>query len=177
MSWLQDWVRTIIILVLFAGFLELLLPSGNMKPIVQVLMGLFVISLLLGPITSVLGYIRQQPEMPLPTVVVADTTTVLAQGDQLREERLEQVLAEYRSSVAKQIKALLKLKNETVEAEIMVNIRSDTNKADFGQLSSIQVSLQTSTAQGELTDTDTLAAFLADFYGLDRDKVTVTWAN
>ena len=48
MAWLNEWVRTIIILVFFAGFLELLLPSGNMRPMVQVLVGLFVLLLLLG---------------------------------------------------------------------------------------------------------------------------------
>ncbi|MGI6129925.1 MAG: stage III sporulation protein AF [bacterium] len=177
MVWLQDWVRTIIVLVIFAGFLELLLPSGNMKSTVQVLVGLFVLTLLLNPITAIIGRISYEPEIELPVLSETETSAVLAQGEHLREKQLEYALAEYKINIAQQIKSLLELRDETLEVEVIVNVVTDPNQNDFGQLSSLNLNLRPINWEEKTTDTETLAAWLADFYGLTRDKVIVTLAG
>lgn len=175
MTWLQDWVRTIIILVFFAGFLELLLPSGNMKPTVQVLVGLFVLILLLGPISSLISYIRTEPELVFPRIAETQTMDVLARGEDLKGEQLEQILTQYRFNVEQQVKSLLKLQNENLEVLVVVDIVDQLSQADFGQLRSLEVMIPSQEQEEQTINMEVLAKFLANFYGMEEDKVTVTW--
>lgn len=173
MTWLEEWVRTIIILVFFAGFLELLLPSGNMKPTVQVLVGLFVLVLLLGPVSSLVAHIRNKPEFELPRVAEAQTEEVLARGEDLREKQLDQILIQYRENVKQQVESLLKLQDEQVKVTVEVEVVDQFGDTNFGQLRSLTVTLQTDQQQRRTTDTEKLTRFLSEFYGLSKDKVTV----
>ena len=123
MAWLNEWVRTIIILVFFAGFLELLLPSGNMRPMVQVLVGLFVLLLLLGPVSTVADLIRQQPGFGLPEIAETATDTLLKEGHKLEEQQFEQILTQYRINIEQQVLSLLKFQgSDNIKARVMVDI-------------------------------------------------------
>ncbi len=174
MIWIQDWVRTIIILVFFAGFLELLLPSGNMKPTVQVLVGLFVLILMLGPVSSLIAHLQGEPNLELPMVADEQTADVLAQGEGLRSKQLERILNQYRDNVEQQVKSLLKLHNDNADATVTVDVIDDVSQTSFGQLRSLEVVIQTKEWREEAIDTDELVMFLADFYGLEKDKVKIT---
>lgn len=177
MVWLQDWVRTIIILVFFAGFLELLLPSGNMKPMVQVLVGLFVLILLLGPVSALVDQIQNQTEPGLPRIAEAETDEVLARGKDLEQQQLQQVLTQYRTNIEQQVLWLLRSQDETVRAAVTVDVADRANGVDFGQLRSLTVVLQADKQQREQVNTESIATFLADFYGLAKDKVAVSWID
>lgn len=55
MQTLQTLVRNLAIILLLATFLEMLLPNKSMRGFVQMVMGLFVISAVLSPITAFLN--------------------------------------------------------------------------------------------------------------------------
>ncbi|NMA54650.1 MAG: stage III sporulation protein AF [Firmicutes bacterium] len=175
MAWLNEWVRTIIILVFFAGFLELLLPSGNMRPMVQVLVGLFVLLLLLGPVSTVADLIRQQPGFGLPEIAETATDTLLKEGHKLEEQQFEQILTQYRINIEQQVLSLLKFQgSDNIKARVMVDI-IDQPGADLGRLCSITVILESEQTETQQVEPEKISALLAEFYDLTADKVKVRW--
>ena len=48
------WVKGIVFVVLFASFLELLLPSNSMQRFVRVIMGLFIMLTILQPVIEIM---------------------------------------------------------------------------------------------------------------------------
>lgn len=54
MSWLSDWLREIILVVLLAAFVELLLPSKSMERYARLVLSLLVLLTLLNPVVSFL---------------------------------------------------------------------------------------------------------------------------
>ncbi len=52
MAVLTEIVRNVLIIVLVAGFLEMLLPEGNMKPLVRLCIGMFILIAVLNPVLT-----------------------------------------------------------------------------------------------------------------------------
>ncbi len=105
MQTLQTLVRNLAVILLLATFLEMLLPNKSMRGFVQMVMGLFVISAILNPITTFL-------DAPLSMEIPAWTTTtpqdlpaiaVEGQGNKVGRDAVQE---QYRQILINQIKAL-----------------------------------------------------------------------
>ncbi|HKM40011.1 MAG TPA: stage III sporulation protein AF [bacterium] len=173
MTWLRDWVQTVIILVLFAGFLELLLPSGNMKPMVQVLVGLFVLLILLGPVTAMVDRIGHQRELGLPRVDETATQEILVRGKELEHQQLEQVLVQYKANIEQQVLSLLRFGGNAIKAQVIVDIISEVGRADFGKICSLRVILKSDGERHKEIEPELVAMLLTEYYDLTPDKVVV----
>ncbi len=51
-TWIGQWMREIIVILLFAAFVDLLLPNSSMQRYVKVVISLFILMTLLNPITT-----------------------------------------------------------------------------------------------------------------------------
>lgn len=54
MEQLSSWVKNLIFIILFAALLEMFLPEGRMRKYVKVVIGFFVLSIFILPLTTVL---------------------------------------------------------------------------------------------------------------------------
>jgi stage III sporulation protein AF len=172
MSWLKEWIRNIVVLVLFAGFMELLLPSSSMKRFLQVVVGLFVLTLLLEPVVTLMKKVEEEPSFDLPAVADNRTAEVLEKGRELAERQQMKVLEEYRRNVARQVATLLELSSQDKVREVRVDVEEVPSRPDFGRLRSLKVILEHA-GEGEPPDAKRFGRLLADFYGLPLDAVQV----
>lgn len=105
MEGLQTLVRNLAIILLLASFLEMLLPNKSMKGFVKLVMGLFVVSAILTPITSLLG-MTMETGIPAWTEASTQELPVLASGEEGEAIGTNAVQEQYKSIVIHQIKAL-----------------------------------------------------------------------
>jgi len=116
---LHTLVRNLVVILLLATFLEMLLPSKSMRGFVQMVMGLFVISAVLSPITT---FLHTPLEMEIPAWSTTNPQEVPAiategQGEKLARDAVQE---QYRQILVHQMKALA-LSIEGVEgAEVAV---------------------------------------------------------
>lgn len=105
MQTLQTLVRNLAIILLLATFLEMLLPNKSMRGFVQMVMGLFVISAVLAPITNFL-HTPLAMEIPAWTVTTPqDLPAIASEGQGVKVGR-DAVQEQYRQILAHQIEAL-----------------------------------------------------------------------
>lgn len=105
MQTLYTLVRNLAVILLLATFLEMLLPSKSMRGFVQMVMGLFVISAVLTPITTFL-HTPLAMEIPAWAVTSAqDLPAIATEGQGLKLAR-DAVQEQYRQILVHQIKAL-----------------------------------------------------------------------
>jgi len=102
---LYTLVRNLAVILLLATFLEMLLPSKSMRGFVQMVMGLFVISAVLTPITT---FLHTPLAMEIPAWAVTSTQDLPAiategQGLKLASDAVQE---QYRQILVHQIKAL-----------------------------------------------------------------------
>ncbi|AFM42245.1 Stage III sporulation protein AF (Spore_III_AF) [Desulfosporosinus acidiphilus SJ4] len=104
MQTLQNLVRNLAFILLVATFLEMLLPNKSMRSFVQMVMGLFVISAVLAPITSFL-HVPLTMEVPAWSTVVPQDLPTIAEGQGINVGR-DAVQGQYRQILENQVQAL-----------------------------------------------------------------------
>lgn len=148
MQTLHTLVRNLVVILLLATFLEMLLPNKSMRGFVQMVMGLFVISAVLAPITT---FLHTPLEMEIPAWTDTnplDLPAITTEGQGLKLAR-DAVQEQYRQILVHQIKALA-LGSDGVEgAEVDVEFEEGAGGlTDQPKIALVKVTL--TSAKGEI---------------------------
>lgn len=123
-SEITAWVKEIALVVLFATFLEFLLPVSSMQRFVRVIMGLFIMLAILNPVLDMI-HSRWLPEkvmvFGMPT---HNTVNIKRAVGQTEENRMQLVEELYKKDLARQIRALVLAVDGVADARIAVEIEA-----------------------------------------------------
>jgi stage III sporulation protein AF len=139
-----ELVRNITVLVLIAGFLEMLLPSSEMKRFIKVVMGLFILVSILNPLLSLLNknatceVLAWQDPMKNQ-----ELNTILQKGEQLSQQMDEKATEIYAKNTAKQMETVVKLVKGVSKVEADVQISKSDKKTDYGKISRVMLVIGT----------------------------------
>jgi stage III sporulation protein AF len=124
---LTDWIKNIIFVVLFASFLELLLPSSSMQRFVRVIMGLFIILAILNPIIGVVQH-HLTSISPIPALSTNSEASNLITNEvnHVTNERDKLSLELYKKELGQQIRVLILAMDGVADANVVVEIESNT---------------------------------------------------
>ena len=127
------WVKHIIFVVLFASFLELLLPNSSMQRFVRVIMGLFIMLAILNPIIDVLQNHLTPSQVPVLSSNSANSKVILDNVKNVANDR-EQLSTEiYKKELAQQMKVMITTLDGVADAKVVV----DTNHSNDKKLSNM----------------------------------------
>jgi stage III sporulation protein AF len=143
MQILQNLVRNLALILLVATFLEMILPNKSMRGFVKMVMGLFVISAVLAPITTFL-HTPLAMEIPAWTTAAPQDLPTIAEGQGVKVGR-NAVQEQYRKILENQIEALA-LGTKGVESAV-VDIKFETGVGgviDQPKISEVNVTLTSS---------------------------------
>lgn len=115
---LQTLVRNIAVVLLLAGFLEMLLPNSSMRGFVKLVMGLFVISAVLGPVTD---FLRAPLAMEVPawTMTTPQDLPVMADAQGVKAGQ-DAVQEQFKRIIVNQVQALAVTIKGVSEAQVEV---------------------------------------------------------
>lgn len=143
MQTLQALVRNLATILLLATFLEMLLPNKSMRGFVQMVMGLFVISAVLAPITSFL-HTPLAMEIPAWTVTPTQDLPAIASESQEVEISRNAVQEQYRQILVHQIEALTLSTNGVESASVNIKFEEGAEGViDQPQIKEVDVALTT----------------------------------
>jgi len=144
---LTAWVKTIIFIVLFAAFLELLLPVSGMRRFVRVIMGLLIMLVMLNPVVEVFQS-RFAPDQ-LPVIngdnsdsvdfATEETADVVKQRDQL-------ALDLYEKDLTRQIQAVVMAEEGVADSKVLLSIKAAADGRQ-GAIDKVTVFVQPGIAQ------------------------------
>lgn len=141
MDILSLWIKQIILLVLFATFLELLIPSNSYKKFIKVIMGLLILVTVLQPFL----HLMQKPWDETSAAEVAARNITDNQGDislqatELLNERERIALEQYRKELIKQIKVLAGAVEGISDIKAEVSLNEDKGEKNYGMIKNITV--------------------------------------
>lgn len=133
MSWLNEWMREVIMVVLLATFVDLILPSRSMERYVKLVLSLLILLTLLQPIIKLF---TDRPEMKLSEAFQTqdmnsanftngkETTLqqILSKAEELKHEQLNQSLQWAGEEVARQMKQQIQEQTGTQIQEVQVQL-------------------------------------------------------
>ncbi|MBU2700934.1 stage III sporulation protein AF [Sporomusaceae bacterium BoRhaA] len=140
---LTGWIKGIIYIVLFAAFLEFLLPSGQMRKFIRVIIGLFIMLAVLNPIVTVLS--RGQPDELLPTwrdLGREDRKSKGASAEELVTMEQEMTRNVYKKELSRQIRAVVMTIAGVGDAQVTVDLEQAKSNQKNGAIRVVTITLQ-----------------------------------
>ncbi|WP_166239153.1 stage III sporulation protein AF [Paenibacillus turpanensis] len=112
MDWLAGWLKEIIAIILFAAFIDLMLPNRSMERYVKLVVSLFILLTLLSPVVRLFhtdvnlnvlaSSVSMQPRTWSTEVVPLDQ--VLAEGERMRSASNETVLVQVEQTLERMVR-------------------------------------------------------------------------
>lgn len=119
------WVKGIVFVVLFASFLELLLPSNSMQRFVRVIMGLFIMLTILQPVIEIMENKWTKDLQPaLATRSESRPDDILHAANHAVDKREQLARDIYKRDLAKQIRATVLAIDGVADAKVTVDLDS-----------------------------------------------------
>ncbi|AET66702.1 Stage III sporulation protein AF (Spore_III_AF) [Desulfosporosinus orientis DSM 765] len=190
MQTLTTLVRNLALILLLATFLEMLLPNKSMRGFVQMVMGLFVISAVLAPITVFLHtpLSLEVPAWSASTPRDLPAIAVEGQGQKIARDAVQE---QYRQILANQIKGLALGTSGVADADVDVAFEDGSGGlTDQPKINEIKVILKPAqdtiqsiqpiiigksenTAAQQSPKTEEVRERIATFMSIAKEKVTV----
>jgi len=134
-----NWVKTIIFVVLFASFLELLLPNSSMQRFVRVIMGLFIMLVILNPVIDVVQNGLTASQVPALSANAANSNIILTHAKTVAGDR-EQLSADiYKKELAQQMQVMITALAGVADAKVVIDTHQSNNHKSDHVINSIVV--------------------------------------
>lgn len=131
MNFLNTWIQGIIISVIIATIIEMILPSGNSKKYIKVVLGVYVVFNIVAPVVNKLS----NNNFELSSIINIDKYTekmqtyeALSQNINMTDTNEETIKQLYISKLEKDMKSKLEEKNYIVN-NIIINVEDDEEYA------------------------------------------------
>ncbi len=132
MDILRQLIQTIVVIVVLAVFLEMLLPQGDMRRYVKMVMGLLIIVAVLQTVTGIMhsDLLRDIPDVteapsgytPVPL------EDIMAAGQSLTDANRQEAAQQYSRGIARQVMSLAALNNDLQVVDASVGLHESTNE-------------------------------------------------
>ncbi|OAB44149.1 stage III sporulation protein AF [Paenibacillus glacialis] len=157
MSWLNEWMKEVIMVVLLATFVDLILPSRSMERYVKLVLSLLILLTLLQPIINLF---TDSPEQKLSAAFQTqamnstnftngkETTLqqILSKADQMKHQQQSQSLQWAGEEVARQMKQQIQEQTRSLVQEVKVLLTllpaKEANEQALPSITSVDVVLQ-----------------------------------
>lgn len=151
-SWMSDWLKQIVLLVLIATFIDLILPNSRLDRYVKLVMGLLIIMAILAPIFGLLsddldlGSLAFLPSAPAFSQM--DSVEEIKQKSETLKEEQQQIIrqqAEQRMREAIKSELEKHFPVEVKKTEVKLRISGDENELERVSVSLLPQKSETST--------------------------------
>jgi len=134
-----NWVTDIIFVVLFASFLELLLPSSSMQRFVRVIMGLFIMMAILNPVIDAIHARLGSIQVPALSTNAEQSAIILNHAKDTAQEREHLSSEIYKKELAKQMKIMIMALDGVADAQVVVSANSDDHSNVSSKINKVVV--------------------------------------
>ncbi|ADY56208.1 Sporulation stage III protein AF [Syntrophobotulus glycolicus DSM 8271] len=140
MEGLKLLIKNLTFILLLASVLELLLPNKSMRGFVQLIMGLFVISAVLTPMTDLIK-VKLPNQIPAFADQSASDLPVLAAGGEDKNVGESAVNEQYKKILVGQVKTLAE-ENEVFINKVEIELEKDYDRTSYPKVEKIIIALE-----------------------------------
>lgn len=138
---IKEWIKNILVLIVFIITIELILPNGSIKKYVNLIIGILVIVVIISPFLNITdGFINIENEI-VKTSAILDSDVLELKNNSLNYTKKQQIVRTYRQNLENYLKAKIS-KNYNVHVNhIKTNIVEDINDKNFGTIEKLYLNI------------------------------------
>lgn len=150
MEWLGEWLKSVIMIVMFAAFVDLILPGKSMQRYARLVLSMLILLALLRPVINLLTV---SPEKQLALELErldkgrdlpkeAELEYILAEAEKLKNVQQSQSLQWAGEEVARQMKDQIAAETKEQVGEVKVVLAAPSEATGSAVITSVLVSLR-----------------------------------
>lgn len=152
MALIREWVITIISIIIFIAFVEILIPNSNYKRYINVIVGLLLMVVILTPLTK---FINGEVDFESEIFKISnrlELSTAQNRINNIQYNNNEAVITLYKNEIGIQIKNHIEQNTECTVDKVSVEIEADNNSPQFGLIKNIDIILKEKINDSESAD-------------------------
>jgi len=141
MELIRNWVMTIMSVIIFVTFVEIIIPNGKSKKYINVVVGLLIIVVILNPLLHIFreGINFSDTVVQASNEIEYMTTKSRVENVQYHQETL--VLDIYKNNIIDQMKN--RIEKTTPYVVTSIDLEIETKEEEFGTIKGLEVYLET----------------------------------
>lgn len=141
-SAVSQWIRQIVMVVMFAAFVDFLIPEHNFLRYVKVFLGLLVMITIINPLIPLFHNGLTFDEIPIIYEDYVENQSIASMSEILNEKNSEIAITEYKSNLEKYLfEKITELTSYNVK-NIAVEVDEDLSSKNFGKIKQISIALR-----------------------------------
>ena len=136
MDFVRQWTITIVSVIIFITFVEILIPNSNNKRYINVVVGFLLMIIILNPLTKFIAGEIDFEESILKSLNQIEAETAKNVINNIQYSNEEMVISLYKKKIVEQVTTRLEKNTDYLVKDVLVNIVEDINSANFGSVSS-----------------------------------------
>ena len=141
MDFVRQWTITIVSVIIFITFVEILIPNSNNKRYINVVVGFLLMIIILNPLTKFIAGEIDFEESILKSLNQIEAETAKNVINNIQYSNEEMVISLYKKKIVEQVTTRLEKNTDYLVKDVLVNIVEDINSANFGSVSSLDITL------------------------------------
>jgi len=138
---LSQWIRQIVMVVMFATFVDFFIPENNFLKYVKVILGLLVMMVIINPLIPLFRKDINVSDISFIQEKSIDYNNIISNVDRLNENINKLTLAEYKVNVEKYIYENISELTPYDVRNVKVKIDENFSSPDFGKINEIKITL------------------------------------
>lgn len=195
-SWISSWAQGIIMAVIIGAIIEMILPEGNSKKYVKIVIGVYVLFTIISPVISkITGKIIQVSDILELNKYIEETENNSKLYVTLDEDNSNNIKDIYESSLRNDIKAKIEAKGynaknikleieddeeytlKKIDIEIYKNM--EKNKRDIETIQNVDINISQKSTENDMQeklsekDKRKLKDYLSGVYEIDEKNINI----
>lgn len=138
----KQFVESVIVILLLAAFLQIILPSGDMRRYAQLAIGLVMVLTLLTPLLALARAPFNLEELLGQATMQTSWQEIKTQGEIFKGQNDETLLRSYRATLTEQVKQTVEPEGEFRVLTCQFELVEDSQADDFGRILGMRVDLE-----------------------------------
>ncbi len=132
MGTLREWIISIASIMIFAVMVQMTVPSGTIKKLITLVLGLITIMVVIKPMTKFVepGFLIEDSYLSGKSFL--DKAELENRGENLEERQAAQIIEVYRSKVSDRVKGIISLIEEVEFKSVQLILNEDISSEEFG---------------------------------------------
>ncbi len=141
-EFVKSWITNIVVVIFFIAFIEILLPTSNMKKYINMILGLLIIIVIINPIIKLMSSdinINREVFYNLQSY----NTFEMERESKYVESQNQQITEVYKKKLENEISEFVKTDIDYDVLDVKISINENIKAKDFGEITGIEVYLGT----------------------------------
>lgn len=138
---LSQWIRQIIMVVMFAAFVDFLIPENSFLRYVKVFLGLLVMIAIINPLIPLFHNSLSFDDIPIVYENFVDNKSIATMSEIINQNNSQMTIAQYKANVEKYIfQKITDLTSYNIK-NVSVKIDEDFSSNNFGKITYVKIAL------------------------------------